>query len=93
MRRIDADAFENYVFDEWSQNEISNGDWIQFREWLNDQKTVIEFEGDINKVIVKGEEYHRIVRCKDCENRDYCTWNGCEDDDYCSYGRRKDEDN
>ena len=24
-------------------------------------------EGDINKVIVKGEEYHRIVRCKDCK--------------------------
>lgn len=59
MRLIDADAFKNYVFDEWNQNEISNGDWIQFREWLNDQETIVEYEGDINKVIVKGEEYHK----------------------------------
>ena len=81
MRLIDADAFEDYVFDEWNQNEISNGDWIQFREWLKDQETVVEFEGDINKVIVKGEEYHRIVKCKDCRwwnkkadpsNQGYC---------------------
>ena len=32
-----------------------------------------------------------VVRCKDCENHDYCTWYGCEEQDYCSYGRRKDE--
>lgn len=59
MRLIDANAFEDYVFDEWKQNEISNGDWIQFREWLKDQETVVEYEGDINKVIIKGEEYHK----------------------------------
>lgn len=57
MRLIDADAFENYVFDEWQKNDVSNGDWITFREWLKDQETVVEFEGEINKVVVRGVEY------------------------------------
>ena len=56
-RYIDADAFEDYVFDKWTINEISNSDWITFREWLKDQESVIEFEGDITKVVVRGEEY------------------------------------
>jgi hypothetical protein len=92
MRLIDADAFEDYVFDEWNQNEISNGDWIQFREWLKDQETVVEFEGDINKVIVKGEEYYKQLtttwlgnycpyRCEHCghysdSKTPYCAWCG-----------------
>lgn len=59
MRMIDADAFENYVFNEWQKNEISNGDWIAFREWLKDQETVIEFNGDITKVVVCGVEYNK----------------------------------
>lgn len=57
MRLIDADAFENYVSDEWIKNEISNGDWITFREWLKDQETVIEFSEDITDVVVKGTKY------------------------------------
>ena len=57
MRLIDAEKFENYVFDEWQKNEISNGDWITFREWLKGQETVIEFDGEVNKVVVRGVEY------------------------------------
>lgn len=40
-RLIDADEFESYVQNQWELNEISNGDWIQFREWLKDQQTII----------------------------------------------------
>ena len=57
MRLIDADAFTEYVFDKWIQNDISNGDWTTFREWMNLQETVVEFDGDINRVMVKGIEY------------------------------------
>lgn len=57
MRLINADAFEDDMCNLWMQNEISNGDWIGFREMLNSQETVVEFDGDINKVVVKGVEY------------------------------------
>lgn len=57
MRLIDADAFENYVFDEWNLNEISNSDWITFREWLKDQETIVEFDDEITRVVVRGVEY------------------------------------
>lgn len=59
-RLIDADEFELYVQKEWENNEISNSDWIQFREWLRDQETVLEFDGDLTKVIVRGEEYFPV---------------------------------
>ena len=57
MRLIDADEFENYVFDEWVKNEISNSEWMTFRELLKEQESVVEFDGDITEVIVKGEKY------------------------------------
>ena len=57
MRLIDADALELDVQNLWMQNEISNGDWVRFREMLNSQETIVEFDGDINKVMVKGIEY------------------------------------
>ena len=57
MRLIDADALEEDMCNLWMQNEISNGDWIGFRELLNSQETVVEFDGDINKVVVKAVEY------------------------------------
>lgn len=53
-RLIDADAFENYVFDEWQRNEISNSDWMTFREWLRDQETV---------------DAVQVIRCKDCKHK------------------------
>lgn len=85
-RLIDADAFENYVFDEWNKNEISNGDWMTFREWLRDQETV---------------DAVPVIRCKDCKQCrktilfghlatvcDY--WIKLTDDDgYCNHAERK----
>ncbi len=43
-RLIDADAFEATVQDLWMENEISNSDWIGFRETLNSIPTIIEAE-------------------------------------------------
>lgn len=41
MRLIDADAFECHMQNEWECNEISNGDWIHFREMLNSEITIV----------------------------------------------------
>ena len=51
MRRIDADELERDMQYEWERNEISNGDWISFREILNSQPTVDAVE---------------VIRCRDC---------------------------
>ena len=90
MRLIDADEFENYVYDEWIKNEISNGDWIQFREWLKDQDSIVEFGGEINEVIVKGEKYYKptidaveVVRCKECKWSDWYETSSGEHRCYC----------
>lgn len=40
MRLIDADAFEANMQNEWERNEISNGEWIHFREMLKDEPTI-----------------------------------------------------
>ena len=39
-RLIDADVLERDMQYEWERNEISNGDWISFREILNSQPTI-----------------------------------------------------
>ena len=95
VRLIDANAFERYVFDEWMNNELSNSDWIQFREWLRDQEPVVEYEGDLTKVVVRDVEYVPVIRCKDCKwyNQESGTcynWaSGAYDDHFCSTGERK----
>ena len=71
MRLIDADEFELYVQKEWENNEISNSDWIQFREWLRDQETAvepIEYRDCANAMlrmwmdgVVTDGEYNRIM--------------------------------
>lgn len=105
MRLIDADAFKNYirsVLKDMRHLFKDNGEWAEevteeFCKDIDEQPTIVEFEGDINKVIVKGEEYHRIVRCKNCKyhepretekGRNYCWWfdSSVEDDDYCIRG-------
>ena len=40
-RLIEADRIELYMQDEWMNNELSNGDWILFRERLNETPTII----------------------------------------------------
>ena len=40
MRLIDADALERHVYTEWVNNELSNSEWVDFRQWLKDEPTV-----------------------------------------------------
>ena len=40
MRPIDADALERRVYTGWLNGELSNSEWIDFREWLKDEPTV-----------------------------------------------------
>lgn len=42
---IDADKFDVYVETLWRRNEITNGDWFFFREWMRKRETVVEAEG------------------------------------------------
>ena len=95
MRLIDADAFELNVQGEWEQNEISNSDWILFRELLKEEPTIDAVE---------------VVRCGQCKYGEYREWgnkikhNGyfCQhkhrvsiiamrEDDFCNYGEREGE--
>ena len=112
MRLIDADVFKDYMrsaLGDMRHLFKDNGEWAEevteeFCKAIDEQPTIVEFEGDINKVIVKSEEYHRIVRCKNCkyykktsDGISYCydhdddiLW---QDDDYCSRGKRNETDN
>ena len=64
---------------------------------------VVEFDGPIEEVYVKGEKYEKVVRCKDCKHRDLenkrcdyghnILWQLPRDDDwYCGDGERKDHE-
>lgn len=85
MRLIDADAFELNVQNEWERNEISNGDWILFRQLINEEPTI---------------DAVSVVRCKDCKHM-YRTifcgsiYNNCgkrtehvDPEGYCEQGER-----
>ena len=59
--------------------------------------TEISFNPPINRVIVKDVEFAEVVRCKDCEWRNWET-NGCNinpcvepwfENDFCSWAKRK----
>lgn len=86
MRLIDSDALERDMQNEWEQNEISNGEWIRFREILNDVPTIDAVE---------------VVRCKDCRHwhdEGYCNkWDNGPghpevwENDFCSFGERREE--
>ena len=45
-RLIDADVLELGMQELWKANEISNEDWLWFREELNNQETIVEAEGE-----------------------------------------------
>ena len=92
MRLIDADALIMNLDDRYSLRDISREyrDTVVYE--LADAPTIVEFEGDINKVIVKGEEYHKQLattwlgsycpyRCEHCghytdSKTPYCAWCG-----------------
>ena len=40
MRLIDADALERHIYTEWVNGELSNSEWVDFRQWLKDEPTV-----------------------------------------------------
>lgn len=98
MRLIDPeDAIRGIVIESVSDNDEAIKATAKAIVVIQNTPTIVEFEGDINKVIVKGEEYHRIVRCKDCK---WFGKVGCaikivdesdkpEENDYCSFGERK----
>lgn len=44
-RLIDAEAFVDYMQNRYDNNEITNGDWIDFRLSLKDQPTIVPAEG------------------------------------------------
>lgn len=108
MRMIDADdiVYESIDSSDTLREESYYGTGILAvrKEDIDAMQTIVEFEGDINKVIVKGEEYHRIVRCKDCKyykkasnGISYCYIHDVDilwqDDDFCSRGKRNETDN
>lgn len=106
MKLIDKDALMKTldIKDDCGDCEYENGffcsrnsDFANACEAICDAPTIVEFEGDINKVIVKGEEYHRIVRCKDCAKREYCrttnVWAIVPDDDwFCADAERRSDE-
>ena len=40
-RLVDAGRFERNMYFEWANGELSNSDWIDFRQWLKDEETVV----------------------------------------------------
>lgn len=44
-RLIDAEAYVDYMQNRYDNNEITNGDWIDFRLSLKDQPTIVPAEG------------------------------------------------
>lgn len=115
MRLIDKDALMKTldIKDDCGDCEYENGffcsrnsDFVNACEAICDAPTIAEFEGDSNKVIVKGEEYHRVVRCKNCKymtehydtdgNVPYWTcseWDsGTDYDGFCHLAERRSDD-
>lgn len=72
-----------------------------FIKEIDKTPTVVEINGDITKVVVRGVEYVPVVRCRDCEcgeqdeiGRWYCRSFGCQVGDsdgsgYCVDGERR----
>lgn len=74
MRLIDGNALK-YVIDKRmddSTDESFSEGLAEAMIEIDFMPTIVEFEGDINKVIVKGEEYHKQLTT---------TWIG----NYCPY--------
>lgn len=91
MRLIDAEELKTI-------KSIQSADFNSIetiREWIDNAPTIVEFHEPIIEVRVKGDEFEKVVRCKDCKHRktDDCRWNPnllLAYDDFCSYGERAD---
>lgn len=73
MRLIDADALERRVYTGWLNGELSNSEWIDFREWLKDAPTVepastwrmVEDElPKIGKTVLVYDDLDRLSICQ-----------------------------
>lgn len=46
-RIIDADEFIEHLFTEWTNGEISNSEWCDVRQWMNEETTIVPAEAGI----------------------------------------------
>lgn len=71
-RYIDADAFEANMQNEWERNEISNGEWIHFREMINDEPTADVVPVRHGRWIHDGFDFphgNDWIHCSECGKR------------------------
>lgn len=40
-RLVDARAFIEHVYTEWQKGTISNSEWMDLRQWVNDAPTIV----------------------------------------------------
>lgn len=43
-RLVDARAFIEHVYTEWQNGEISNSEWCDIRQWVNEETTIVPAE-------------------------------------------------
>lgn len=84
MRLIDADSLTVDYFVPSTSTRTTNTQYVSLYQIIN-APTIIEFDGEINKAVVKGVEYYKptsirnfvesVKACSDCQEFD-CY--GCE---------------
>ena len=108
MRLIDADALLEQInrkYPEWytekPKDRAMHYAALVYYWAVREAPTVVEFYEPITEVVVRGEKYEKVVRCKDCvyyqdNNNGYphneCRWRSDETPDatdFCSFGERK----
>ena len=65
-RLIDADAFEAHMLHEWVKTEISNGDWVHFREMINAEPTIEERKTGKWILDNLNNGYGMVYHCTEC---------------------------
>ena len=95
MRLIDADALKSI-----KNIQSANYNSIEtIQEWIDNAPTVVEFHEPITSVVVRGEEFAKVVRCKDCKRWESdggaIMWCSILDiptneNDFCSCGTKED---
>lgn len=40
-RLVDADKFIEHLFTKWQNGEISNSEWCDMRQWVNEETTIV----------------------------------------------------
>ena len=43
-RLVDADDYIKHLFTEWVNGEISNSEWCDLRQWMNEATTIVPAE-------------------------------------------------